>query len=241
MGHNYSSLQLTLTFKTHTKHAKCMKCINYLSLLWFSPQFQLGGGGESTMRHTYSSLQLTLTSKRTQNTQKCMKCINYLSLLRSYLLLPNCEGSQSALFINSNTKFPIRIHPWKPHLARTCSGEGGERVFQDGRPPFGVVWKTLELGHNSGYVSRVTPPHKHNRHICKCYVTYLLIEWWNFIIRTNLTFATGTPPWWPNMLFSDSTTTTPSNGNISRYTSAFYSLLLRFPLWRDRGSGANAP
>ena len=40
-----------------------MKCINYLSLLWFSPQFQLGGGGESTMGHTYSSLQLTLTFK----------------------------------------------------------------------------------------------------------------------------------------------------------------------------------
>ena len=40
-----------------------MKCINYLSLLRFSPQFQLGEGGDSTMGHTYSSLQLTLTIK----------------------------------------------------------------------------------------------------------------------------------------------------------------------------------
>ena len=52
------------------------------------------------------------------------------------------------------------MHPWKAHLARTWSGEG--RVFQDGRSLFGVVWKTLELGHNSGHVSRVTPPHEHN-------------------------------------------------------------------------------
>ena len=52
------------------------------------------------------------------------------------------------------------MHPWKAHFARTWSEEG--RVFQDGRPLFGVVWKTLELGHNSGHVSRVTPPHEHN-------------------------------------------------------------------------------
>ena len=103
-----------------------MKCINYLSLLWFSPQFQLGGGGESTMGHTYSSLQLTLTSKRTQNTQKCMKCINYLSLLRSSLLLPNCEGSQSAFiykfkYKNSNTHTSMEAPP-RPDMF----GGGGE-------------------------------------------------------------------------------------------------------------------
>ena len=112
MGHNYSSLQLTLTFKTHTKHAKMHEMYKlfifvvvlspvsvgwrwevnngahlfqstadihiqtrtkhaemhemyklFISLLWFSPQFQLGGGGESTMGHTYSSLRLTLTIK----------------------------------------------------------------------------------------------------------------------------------------------------------------------------------
>ena len=54
----------------------------------------------------------------------------------------------------------IRIHPWKTHLARTCPGRGCARC--DGCASFGAVWNTLELNHNSGYVSRVTPSHKHN-------------------------------------------------------------------------------
>ena len=91
------------------------------------------------------------------------------------------------------------MQAWKGRLTRTCPGRG--RVFQDGCSSSGAVWNHLGSSHNSGYVSRVTPPREHNRHICKFHVTYLLIEWWNFIIRTNLTFTTDTPPWWPNMLF----------------------------------------
>ena len=54
-----------------------------------------------------------------------MKCINYLPLLRFSLLLRNCEGSQSAFIYKFEyKKIPIRMHPWKAHLARTCSGEG---------------------------------------------------------------------------------------------------------------------
>ena len=68
------------------------------------------------------------------------------------------------------------MQAWKAHLTRTCSGEGASLsrwllFFRSGMKP------PLESSHNSGYVSRVTPPREHNRHICKCYVTYLLIEW----------------------------------------------------------------
>ena len=37
---------------------------------------------------------------------------------------PNFCRRNLHLLINSNTKIPIRMHPWKAHLARTCSGEG---------------------------------------------------------------------------------------------------------------------
>ena len=51
------------------------------------------------------------------------------------------------------------MYPWKAHLARKCPVE---EALRDGCPSFGAVWKTLELNHNGGYVSRVTPSHNHN-------------------------------------------------------------------------------
>ena len=107
-----------------------MKCINYLSLLWFSPQFQLGGGGESTMMHTIIPVySWHWHSKRTQNTQKCMKCINYLSLLRFSLLLPNCEGSHSAFIY----KFKYKKFQYACRHGRATSPEhvrGGGESFK---------------------------------------------------------------------------------------------------------------
>ena len=50
-------------------------------MLWFSPQFQLGGGGES---HYYSSLQLTLTIKthtKHANTHKKIKLFIFAAVL----------------------------------------------------------------------------------------------------------------------------------------------------------------
>ena len=109
---------------------KCMKCINYLSLLWFSPQFQLGGGGESTMRHTiFPVYSWHLQSKRTQNTQKRIKRLNYLSLLRFSLLLPNCEGSHSAFIY----KFKYKKFQYACRHGRATSPEhvrGGGESFK---------------------------------------------------------------------------------------------------------------
>ena len=51
--------------------------------------------------------------------------------------------------------------------------------------------------------------HSHTNIIILAHVQmlrYLLIEWWNFIIHTNMTFATETRPWWPNMLFGGDST-----------------------------------
>ena len=154
-----------------------MKCINYLSLLWFSPQFQLGEGGESTMGHTYSSLQLTYTFQTRTKHAKMHEMYKLFIFAAVSLLLPNCEGSQSALFINSNTKIPIRIHPWKPHLARTCSGDGASLSrwppsFRSGVKDSGI--EPQQRIRVTCYTSTRTQSY---RHICKCYVTYLLIEW----------------------------------------------------------------
>ena len=47
-------------------------------------------------------------------------------------------------------------------------GPSRPNMFEGGGEPFVMAalllerYETLELNHNSGYVSRVTPPHKHN-------------------------------------------------------------------------------
>ena len=98
-------------------------------------------------------------SKRTQNTQKCMKFINYLSLLRFSLLLSNCAGSHSAFIYkfkdaNCNTHAPMK------GTSRPNMYTGGwSESFKMGA--LLSVWNALELIHKSGYVSRVTLPHKH--------------------------------------------------------------------------------
>ena len=54
----------------------------------------------------------------------------------------------------------------------------------------------------------------------KCCVTYLLVEWWHFIIiNTKMTFATETRPWWPNTLISGSAVTS-SDDNASFTTTS---------------------
>ena len=94
-------------------------------------------------------------SKRSQNTQKCMKFINYSSFCCGCLCC--CQAAKAhtlRLFMNSNTKIPICMHPWKAHLTRTCPGEGACLSA--------AVWNSLELNHNGWYMSRVTLQHKHD-------------------------------------------------------------------------------
>ena len=87
--------------------------------------------------------------------KKCMKCINYLSLLWFSLLLPNCEGSHSVFIY----KFKDACTHERPTSTEHIRER--ERVFQDECPSFGAVWNALEMINKSGYVSRVTLPHKH--------------------------------------------------------------------------------
>ena len=99
-------------------------------------------------------------SKCTQNTQKCMKCINYLPLLRFSLLLPNCEGSQSAFIYkfkckNSNTHASVEGPPCPDMI-------GGGASLSRWPPSVRSGVKDSGIGHNSWHVLRVTPPHEHN-------------------------------------------------------------------------------
>ena len=49
MGHNYFSLQLTLTFKTHTKHAKMHEMYKLFIFVVVLSPVSVGWSGESTM------------------------------------------------------------------------------------------------------------------------------------------------------------------------------------------------
>ena len=63
-----------------------------------------------------------------------------------------------------------RVHPCPSPLLR---GRGWRR--RRSAAVFGAVWKTLELNHNSGYVSRVTLPHNQNDTVQM--LCYLLTHW----------------------------------------------------------------
>ena len=75
--------------------------------------------------HYYSSLQLACTFKTHAKHTKTHKKLNCLSLLQFSLLLPNCEGSHSALIykfkgVNSNDMHT----PMKDQPHPNMSGEG---------------------------------------------------------------------------------------------------------------------
>ena len=57
-------------------------------------------------------------------------------------------------------KFQYACSHERPVSHQTCTG-GGSESFKMWCPSFGAVWNALELIHKSGYVSRVTLPHKH--------------------------------------------------------------------------------
>ena len=118
-------------------------------------------------------------SKHAQNAPNCMECINYLSLLWFSLLLPNCEGSQSAFIYkfkckNSNTHASVEGPPCPDMF-----GGGGESFKMAA-----LLSEWCErLWNWTTTVDMCHVLHLHTntiyRRICKCYVTYLLIEWWN--------------------------------------------------------------
>ena len=95
-----------------------------------------------------------------------------------------------------------------------------ERVFQDGCPSFGAVWNTLELIHKSGYVSRVTLPHKHeDTGANAALLTYLLNGDILLLLIRRWPSPTETRPWWPNTLISGSAVTS-SDGSASFTTAS---------------------
>ena len=106
-----------------------------------------------------------------------MKCINYLPMLRFSLLLRNCEGSQSAFiykfeYKNSNTHASVEGPPCPDMLGRGASLPRWPPSVRSGVKDSGIgpqQWTFVTC-----YTSTRTQSY---RRICKCYVTYLLIEW----------------------------------------------------------------
>ena len=148
----------------------------YYNFLWWTKNAKISCYIPTILKFHVHFLQLTLSSKHTQNTQKCMKYINYLSLLRSSLLLPNCEGSQSAFiykfkYKNSNLHASMEGPPCPDMFGEGASLSRWPPSFRSGVKPPRIepqqwIWVTC-------YTSTRTQSY---RNICKCYVTYLLIE-----------------------------------------------------------------
>ena len=204
MGHNYSSLQLTYAFKTHTKHAK--------------------------MHEMYKLVIFAAVLSAADKLQRLAICIIY-----------------KFKYKNSNTHTSMEAPP-RPDMF-----EGGGESFKMAA----LLSEWCErLWNWATTVDMCHVLHLHTNTI-GTFVNYTLLTYLlnseNFIVRTNSTFATETHPW-PNMLFGGPAATrwwpggpaarrrrALGNGTHLSIHDCLWSLLLRFPLWRDRGSVANAP
>ena len=171
-----------------------MKCINYLSLLWFSPQFQLGGGGEvNNGAHLFQS---TVDIDFKTHTKHAKMYEMYKLFIFAAVLFAATKLRRLAICIINKFKYK------NSNTHASMDGPPHPDMFGGGGESFKMAALLSEwcerLWNWATTVDTCHVLHLHTNTIgISVNVTLLtyLLNSENFIICTNLTFATETHPW----------------------------------------------